>query len=288
MTTVEYSNWTRETFGVTIPVPTGLFTASFEPSSKWGNKAHNALIGVELEYVEALLASIRDYKVSGAIVEFGIFEGWWINHLFEVTERLRLLVPVLGFDSFQGLSAPHLQFDGEFWKEGMYSASRQLVEKKVKASARPRIQLFEGFFAESLTSAAASEVGEIAYARIDCDIYEPAVECLQYLSNRLSHGSILVLDDWPHQVDIGEGRAFAEWVPTVPHLRFEFLFFGTWGHFYIRVWHRDREPFPELAAGVQPLDETPAPAPVAGAPASDGGELPRTPKWPRILKRLLK
>jgi hypothetical protein len=286
MTTVDYSNWTRETFGVTIPVPGVLFAASFAPDSKWGTKVNNALIGVELEYVDALLASIRDHKVSGVIVEFGIFEGWWINHLFEATERLGLLVPILGFDSFQGLSAPHPKFDSDFWQEGTYSATRKLVEKNVKASGRPRIQLFEGFFAESLISAAASRVGEIAYARIDCDIYEPAAQCLRYLSTRLSHGSVLILDDWPHQIDIGEGRAFAEWLPTVPHLRFEFLFFGTWGHFYIRVWHRNREPFPELAAGVQPLDETPAA--VAGAPASDGGGLARTPKWARILKRLLK
>jgi hypothetical protein len=280
MTAVDYTNWTRETFGVAIPVPGVVFAASFPPDSNWGTKVHNALIGVELEYVDALLVSLRDHKVSGAIAEFGIFEGWWINHLFEATERLGLLVPILGFDSFQGLSAPHLKFDSKFWQEGAYSASRQFVEKNVNASGRPRIQLFEGFFAESLTSAAASRVGDIAYARIDCDIYEPAVQCLRYLSTRLSHGSILILDDWPHQIDIGEGRAFAEWVPTVPHLRLEFLFFGTWGHFYIRVWHRNREAFPELAAGVQPVEGKRAP--MAHAQASGRG------KWARILKRMLK
>ena len=70
-----------------------------------------------------------------------------------------------------------------------------------------------------------------------------AVSACDILANRLSHGSVLVLDDWPHRIDIGEGRAFAEWVPSVPHLKFEFLFLGTWGHLYIRVWHRDRPVF---------------------------------------------
>ena len=70
-----------------------------------------------------------------------------------------------------------------------------------------------------------------------------ALTCLRYLAHRLSHGSVLVLDDWPHRIDIGEGRAFAEWIPSVPHLKFEFLFLGTWGHLYIRVWHRDRPVF---------------------------------------------
>ena len=50
-----------------------------------------------------------------------------------------------------------------------------------------------------------------------------------------------MLDDWPHQLEVGEARAFSEWLPAVPNLRFEFLFFGTWGHFYTRVWHRDKE-----------------------------------------------
>ena len=248
----EYHSWTRQVFGTKIPVPGVHFAASFSPESKWGHKVHNALIQVELEYVDQLLTSVRDHNVKGAIAEFGVFEGWWINYLFEATERLNLPRPILGFDSFKGLSAPHPEFDSHFWREGTYSASRQVVEQNVAARERPRIRLFEGFFAESLLTPDAQAVGDIAYARIDCDIYEPSGECLSYLSKRLSHGSVLVLDDWPHQIRIGEGRAFAEWVPTVPHLRFEFLFFGTWGHFYIRVWHRDLPSFTESDTRAEP------------------------------------
>ena len=98
--------------------------------------------------------------------------------------------------------------------------------------------MIKGFFAQSLRDPEAQAVGHIAYARIDCDIYEPALDCLRYLAPRLADGAVLVFDDWPHRIDIGEGRAFAEWLPTVPHLRVEFLFFGTYGHFYLRVWHR--------------------------------------------------
>jgi len=61
------------------------------------------------------------------------------------------------------------------------------------------------------------------------------------LSKRLVHGSILVFDDWAHNFDVGEDRAFAEWVPTVPHLQFRFLFLGPWDHLHIRVLHRDKE-----------------------------------------------
>jgi hypothetical protein len=243
MGSIEYHSWAREVFGAEVPAPGVLFAASFSPGSKWGQKVHNALLQVELEYVDQLLTSVRDNNVRGSVAEFGVFEGWWVNYLFEATERLDLPIPILGFDSFKGLSAPHPHFDANFWQEGTYSASRQVVEQKVAAGERPRIRLFEGFFSESLLAPEAQAVDDIAYARIDCDIYEPAAQCLSYLSKRLSHGSVLVFDDWPHQIRIGEGRAFAEWVPTVQHLRFEFLFFGTWGHFYIRVWHRDLPSF---------------------------------------------
>ena len=237
---MDYSSWARDTFDVEIPQPGVVFAMSFEGGSKWGQRVHEALLNVELEYVASLCASIRDDDIPGAFVEFGTFEGWWVNHLFEVTDGLGLDRQVIGYDSFQGLSIPHPDHDDPFWKEGQYAASRDTVAGNVKLSERPRISLIEGFFSESLKSAEASKVGYIAFARIDCDIYEPALDCLRYLGPRLSHGSVLVFDDWSHRIDVGETKAFSEWVPTVPHLRFEFLFFGTWGHFYIRVWHRDR------------------------------------------------
>ena len=235
-----YDEWTRVVFGTEIPVPGVLFAASFAPETPWGQKVHEALLNVELEYVEQLCGQLKEQNVEGALVEFGVFTGWWINCLFEVSQRLGLDRPVIGYDSFQGLSEPHPDFDEPFWKTGQYAASRETVARNVKLAERPRIKLIPGFFADSLKRRKAASVGKIAYARIDCDIYEPALDCLRYLGPRLSHGAVLVLDDWPHRLDVGEGRAFQEWAPTVPHLCFEFLFFGTYRHFYTRVWHRDQ------------------------------------------------
>ena len=237
----DYTQWARATFGTDVPVPGVMFATSFAGNTEWGHKCHVALLNVELEYVDFLLAELKRTDVEGALVEFGVFEGWWINHLFERSERIGLRRPVIGFDSFRGLSKPHAEFDQAFWKEGQYACSLDKVAANVSARKRPRIKLIEGFFADSLPGPEAQAVERIAFARIDCDIYAPALECLTYLGPRLSHGAVLVFDDWPHEIHTGEGRAFAEWLPTVPNLRFEFLFFGTWGHFYTRVWHRDRE-----------------------------------------------
>jgi len=74
--------------------------------------------------------------------------------------------------------------------------------------------------------------------RIDCDLYEPARDCLNYLTNRLADGAILVFDDWPHLLGYGEQLAFEEWRVQASHLEFEFLFYNTIGHFYLRVHHK--------------------------------------------------
>jgi hypothetical protein len=234
----QYSELTESVFGVVVPIPGVQLATNFAHESPLGSRFYDAMINVELEWVKDLFRSVRDDKVEGAVVEFGVFEGNWMNALFDVTEACGMTDrPLIGFDSFRGLSTPHPELDDPFWKEGMYAISRSDAEERLQVAKRPRIKLIEGYFADSLVADEAAEILAIAYARIDCDIYEPALQCLRYLSNRLSHGSILVFDDWPHRATIGEGRAFFEWVPTVQHLRFEFLGFGPWGHFYIRVWH---------------------------------------------------
>jgi hypothetical protein len=235
-----YDEWTRQVFGRSVPAPRVLLAASFDGDSEWGAKMHQAMCGVELEYVDTLLMEVRDRPVPGALVEFGIYQGWWINHFYERTEALGLTDrPIIGFDSFRGLSEPDATRDSTFWKRGMYAASRPEVEGRIQAASRLRIRLVEGWFSDSLHTEESRRVGPVAYARIDCDIYQPALDCLRYLGPRLSNGAVLVFDDWPHSVDHGEGLAFAEWLSDVPWLRFEFLFYGSWGHLYIRVHRRD-------------------------------------------------
>jgi hypothetical protein len=206
--------------------------------SHWSERYDSMAAEVfEFEYVEQLLQQAKDSGIIGDLVEFGIYKGDWINRFYDMTVRVGLDRKIWGFDSFAGLSKPHEKYDISFWKEGMYAASRAEVEEQVRAKERPRIRLVEGFFRESLKTPEAQSLEPVCFARIDCDIYEPALECLSFLSTRLSDGAILVLDDWSFDPDVGESRAFFEWVKTVPHLRFKYLSHGPWGHLYLRVRH---------------------------------------------------
>lgn len=239
-----YNHQTADLFRTTVhrDLRNIKLSSIYEPGSDLFQHAFEALLAVEHTCIQRLISNLRTNNVRGDFAEFGIFQGAWINLFYDMTEHAGLVDrKIFGFDSFQGLSKPHEQFDTSFWKEGMYAAPRQLVEANVRANERSRIRLVEGFFSASLKSAPAAELREVAFARIDCDIYEPAKQCLEFLSNRLTHGSILVFDDWPHSFDVGEGRAFAEWQSSVPHLQFKFLFMGPWDHLHLRVLHRGKE-----------------------------------------------
>jgi tetratricopeptide (TPR) repeat protein len=235
-----YEDWFASIFEQRVPTPGVRLATSWPEETEWGKKAHIALVQVECNYVQVLLNEIRDKQIPGDIAEFGIFEGWWIDFLWNATENIGLYRRVYGFDSFEGLSDPDPKHDLDFWKKGQYTCSLEQVEKNVSASARPRIKLVKGFFEKSLHGADALLAEQFSYVRIDCDIYQPALDCLRYLGPRLADGAILVFDDWPHMRGFGEQRAFEEWLPEVPHLKFEFLFYGAIGHFYIRVHHKDR------------------------------------------------
>jgi len=212
--------------------------SSLKPDSPYFKAPGRALFEAELRITGDLLRDIGRHRVAGAIVEFGVFRGDWLDHLHSLMEEAGVQRQIWGFDSFQGLSAPSEECDDAYWKEGMFAAGLEEVRQRIRADERPAFRLIPGFFAESLVGEAAGELGPVCLARIDCDIYQPTRECLAYLSHRLSHGSVLVFDDWSHRLDKGETRAFFEWAPTVPHLEFAFLFLGIWDHLVLRVWHR--------------------------------------------------
>jgi hypothetical protein len=235
---MDYDSWFSSTFGVSVPRPGVRIACSWPDGTKWGDLAHSALVGVEVQYVWELLREQKAKGIRGHLVEFGIYQGWWVNELCRAADEIGLGGNVYGFDSFEGLSEPHPEFDTAFWQRGQYACSFEEVSERLQVHKRSRIKLIRGFFAESLQTLEAQAIGQFSYARIDCDIYEPAKQCLEYLGPRLVDGAILVFDDWAYDLQVGESRAFHEWVPTVPYLKFEFLFFNTIGHFYLRVHHR--------------------------------------------------
>jgi hypothetical protein len=233
-----YTAWWRNTLKCEFPAEIRQMYsyAVYPQESPYFKMAIDALFGVETKFAEELLTGIRRANIPGDIVEFGVFQGDWLKRLDGMMSHVGLKRDLWGFDSFQGLSKPDAECDISFWKEGMYACSLEEASRNVKAAKKPYIRLVPGFFSDSLGTAQAQALGPVAYARIDCDIYAPALECLHFLSERLSNGAILVFDDWNHDIEFGEARAFNKWSGTVPNLSFEFLGHGAWGHLYLKVY----------------------------------------------------
>jgi hypothetical protein len=231
----DYTSWMQSITGIPLKTPNFFPAMSWSLDTQYGQHVNKAMVEAEAMCVKELLAEQQRNKVKGAIVEFGVFQGAWLERLYLACEELKFQRDIYGFDSFEGLPEPEHKNDLGGWKKGDYSATYDSVCADLKVAERPNIHLVPGWFSDSLPRPETQAISEICFARIDCDLYAPALECLRYLAPRLVNGSILVFDDWTFATFKGETKAFAEWLPEVPNLKFQFLFFTSIGHFYFKV-----------------------------------------------------
>lgn len=233
-----YVDWFDKVFGVRIPVPNSWPFSTFKQGTPWSDKVVYGMQDGEILYAEHLFEILEQTGVAGDVVEFGTYYGHWIQVICELFERRGWERPVWGFDSFEGLPTPSKEVDPDCWTEGMYSAPFDEVKARLQVDKRPWLKLVKGWFKQSLTVEPATSIGTIAYARIDGDLYESCVDCLKFLDGRLADGAVLVFDDWQFSTEIGEPRAFKEWLDAgaSERYRFEYLEMNMWAHLYVRVW----------------------------------------------------
>lgn len=239
---VPFEEWCEKTGLVSGVPPRSLALAtSWSPDSKYGRGVKEAMNSAERVFACDLLSEIQTQDVPGAIVEFGVFEGDWLQTLTNHCEAIGLKRTIWGFDSFEGLPAPKDGLDISGFRAGEYVADFNFVYRRLQCDKRD-VRLVKGWFRDTLPTPQVQGIERIAFARIDCDLYEPAVECLDYLGQRLADGAVLVFDDWSWWFGHGEPRAFFEWAEK-SGLRFEFLAYTSWIHLYLRV----RRDSPEIS-----------------------------------------
>ncbi len=208
---------------------------------------HQHLHGEDVLEKALLLQCVNG--VRGDFLEFGVFEGRslmhayfyvrYLTHLIETgtvpilagvsTEPLRAM-RFVGFDSFEGLPEPTYAdtLDGqqEWLGAGSFACSEERFWGNLKRNKveRERFVAVPGWYEQSLSEATVEEHGmrSAAVVHIDCDYYHSTVLALDFVTNLLVDGSILVFDDWflyRGRADKGEQRAFAEWREQHPQFR---------------------------------------------------------------------
>lgn len=196
------------------------------------------------EMLDNALAYLRVSHVAGDYLEFGVYQGQTLAAAFHLAKsRGFQSMQFYAFDSFAGLPSPsgvdaegYRQFD-----EGQY----QCDEPTFKANLRRqgvdlnRVTIVPGWFKDSLTDAArtALPLTRAALIWIDCDLYESAVPVLNFVTDYVQDGAVIVFDDWfafRSRPERGEQRAFSEWLESTPFVSaVQFLRMGWHGNSFV-------------------------------------------------------
>jgi O-methyltransferase len=180
-------------------------------------------LGHEAAQVLALAFNYaRSEEIEGDYAEFGVWTGRTFVEAWRMGTSLRDSRRYFAYDSFEGLpDAGGIDGDGRF-KPGEFSHSRQAFEGRLRRARVPArdVEIVEGFYDDSL-DLAAPEPRSVAIAWVDCDLYASTVPVLEFLTDRLAQGSVLLFDDWfcfKGDPTKGEAKACAEWLERNPQI----------------------------------------------------------------------
>lgn len=167
-------------------------------------------------------------QIDGDYLEFGVF---WGNSFIDAWHSARVTgrndVRFYAFDSFQGLPDPKGSIadgGGEF-QQGEYSCDRNAFERNLRRAGvdMGRVTVVEGFYESSLETNKPHDIGLEAASVIwiDCDLYTSTACVLDYITELVCDGTVLVFDDWycfRGRPDRGEQRACYEWLERNPQI----------------------------------------------------------------------
>lgn len=125
--------------------------------------------------------ALNRVSLDGLFLEFGVFKGASIRYIAKKNPNRE----VHGFDSFQGLP--------EQWAHnpvGTFTTHGKLP--KVPTN----VQLWQGYFEDSLPQWTKNHDRTIAFLHIDCDLRSSTKTILDHLAKNIRHGTVIVFDDY--------------------------------------------------------------------------------------------
>jgi O-methyltransferase len=175
-------------------------------------------------------------QVEGDYLEFGVYRGESFAAAYHALDASRrdhagsgfdspeyrrwLSNPprFFAFDSFEGLPAGSGERQVDY-HPGAYGCSerefRDSIARRGVDSAR--VIAVPGFYDRTLNRDTKERYGlrQAALVMIDCDLYESTVPALDFLTDLVGQGTVLIFHDWfrfKGRPDCGEQRACREWL----------------------------------------------------------------------------
>ncbi len=187
-------------------------------------------------------------QVSGDYLEFGCSSGRTFCYAYQMFQNCREEVlsslpardrlalekakpRFFAFDSFEGLPAPSGERDRhpyspKHWKEGNFAMNlgqfkKVLVSKGINARD---VRVIKGWYDQTLTEETkeAHHLTRASVVHIDCDYYESAILALDFVTDLVDDGTVIIFDDYNYfrgSPSLGERKAFSEWLSNNPHIR---------------------------------------------------------------------
>ncbi len=185
-----------------------------------GRPFHGAqLSGPQVDFLINTLSSVRD--VPGDVIECGVFRGGGLLTCCLAMTRLNIDKHVYAADTFCGMPAPSSEdlpdgvrsvFDGAF----RYNSPKLIAGRLRLAGERKRVTLVQGLFEDALPQLRPEQTFSLAF--IDCDFYDGASFCLDWLYPRMNRGGYLCIHDYHSRDAPGITRAFDEFVSGKPEV----------------------------------------------------------------------
>lgn len=130
--------------------------------------------------IDAFKIGIQSADIEGTVLEFGVRSGTSVRQIAALVDQ-----EVHGFDSFEGLP--------ETWHEnpqGLYSTDGELPK------VPENVILHKGWFEDTLPKFLEDFSGPVRFLNIDCDLYSSTKTVLEYLSEHICRGTVIVFDEY--------------------------------------------------------------------------------------------
>jgi hypothetical protein len=178
------------------------------------------------EILDFAMHFVQESALEGDYLEFGVFRGHTFAGAFHSAKRYGLdSIHFYAFDSFCGLP-PSSGVDAEgfrHFEEGDFACSEQdfLDNLRRENVDLARVTAIPGWFHEVLTEDLKRQLPlkRAAIVWVDCDLYQSTIPVLDFITDYLQNGTVLIFDDWfcyradPNR---GEQRAWREWLAAHP------------------------------------------------------------------------
>ena len=175
----------------------------------------HTLVSPERCYTLASLAR-HSQHLDGDFAECGVFKGGTALLLCRVLQNSQLTAnpdkTLYLFDSFEGLPQENRSHDNEY-SQGTFAIESVESVKNLLSDFRNCTDFRKGWIPDTFQGL---DDRHYAFAHIDVDLYQSALDCCRYFYPRLVPGGVLIFDDYGFPAARGEKDAVDEFFADKP------------------------------------------------------------------------